>query len=172
MQMTHEKGNFQTWVHDDIIIRVNTQGDIVIIRNTLGEHELIRREPYTAQMFQLIKSFYLAGLSEDYDKKSDANYVNPEGAILLGDLERCDIMMIDDETAFLSNGDTFNIYTPKKGNTKQIGTNKDFPLPPRTRWIMEEYEDGILLHLDSEMTLNNYMESLDAPAIHVYTPTR
>jgi len=44
MELTSEKGNFQTWntTHDgkDVIIRVNTQGDIVIIHNDEGGYLL------------------------------------------------------------------------------------------------------------------------------------
>ena len=175
MKLTNENGKSQTWntTHngEDIIIRLNTGGDIVIIKNDNGEHSLLRRESYTAQNWAMIKRFYDGSLDSDYDKTTDANYLNPEAALLLEHWDGCDIELIDPETAFMSKGETFSIYTPKKGNAKQIFRNKAWPLQERTRWIFEDYEGGYLLHLHSEMDINSFMESVDGPALHVYKPT-
>jgi len=171
MKLTSENGQNQTWHHNDIIMRVNTSGDIVIIKNDNGTHELVKRVPYTVQNLKMIVDFYNGELDESKfqpGKKSKTHHINNEAWAMMENWDSITIELIDPETAYICEGEDLPIYRQYKGNGGKFGQTKSQPLPSGTRWLVEPYNEGVLLHLDSEITLDTLFESSEGPAIHIY----
>ena len=175
MKMTSENGNFQTWNHgEEILVRVNTKGDIVIIKLDNGEQELIKRVPYTVQSMQMIADFYNGELDPNFrqpGKTSKTHHINSEAWVELENWDRMSIEMIDPETAFIREAgvdEGFPISSRHKGNGGRFSQTSKQPLPSGTRWTLEDYNEGYLLHLESEITIHTLLESVDGPAIHIY----